>query len=179
MKRRIRGSYADWKEIEPFIYKGRDLPEEGITDKVRAAASLIVETELDLPEFLSERFCIAICCDLDFEIQREAAWFLVSDMLNGNFRWITHLSHLSVEKALLQAGLISKDYFNSETMRSLANRSENFEFDSSELPKRIIEKFKLPTHRLHPNKILTADEKSERRLFNASYSCGFGNPSVL
>ena len=159
--------------VGPFVYI-RDEPPGPLTDNVKMAAKFIIENQGSLPDFQSEKFCIAVCCDLEFEIQRECAWFVVSDMLNGSFSWITHLSNYSVEKALHQAGIISAGYCTQAELRR--NR---IKFHSSEIPRRIIEKYNLPTHRLHSNRILTEDEKKERAWFNVLYSTCYATPLAL
>lgn len=162
-----------YKIIKPFLYIRND-PPGPVTEDVRNAGKFIIETEQHLPGFLSEKFCIAICCELDFEIQREAAWFLVSDMLNGTFVWITRLSNYSVEKALHQAGIIPANYCTPAEIRM-----DRVEFHYSDILKRIIEKFNLPTHRLHSDKILTREEKEERIRFNIRYAGNYGTHWAL
>ena len=159
--------------VGPFVYI-RDEPPGSLTDNVKMAAKFIIENQGSLPDFQSEKFCIAVCCDLEFEIQRECAWFVVSDMLNGSFSWITHLSNYSVEKALHQAGIISAGYCTPAELRR-----DRIKIEPSDLMKKIIEKYNLPTHRLHSNRILTEDEKKERAWFNVLYSTCYATPLAL
>ncbi len=165
-----------WELVNPYVYIGKESPGE-ITEEVKSAAIFLIDHELR--GFSSEQFCIAVCCNLSFQIQRKTAWLLVSDMLSGEFSWITPLSSFSVEKALAHANLIPENYFGSEKIRTRAFQVGRFYFDSSELMKKIVEKFGLPTCRLHPNKTLNEKEKTERGSFNASYRGSCFRNSVL
>jgi hypothetical protein len=122
----------------------------------------------------NEVFCIAVCCDLDWETQRKAAWNLVTNMLNGNFRWLSPLSQLSLEKALCEAGVLKIGEF----VMPNSFFTPVF-FESNELPKRVIEKFDLPTSRLHPNKILSNREKNQREWYNAFYPANHSARTAL
>lgn len=159
--------------IQDFVYI-RDNPPGEVTEDVKKAARFIIENQRHLPDFLAEKFCIAICCELELEIQRKCAWFLVSDMLIGSFSWITHLSGYSVEKALCKAGFIPEGYCSDAELRL-----ERIMFGSVDVMKAIIEKYDLPTFRLHPDKILTSKEKEEKQWFNICYRGCWGTRTAL
>jgi hypothetical protein len=69
-----------------------------------------------------------------------------------------------MEKALCDAGVIAKGEFTG-SMTSFTPVI----FHTSDLPKRVIEKFNLPTSRLHSEKILNDEEKRKRAYLNMMY----------
>lgn len=155
--------------IGPFVYIRKDSPGP-VTEDVRSAARFLIEGSFKTPEEQNDVFCIAICCDLDMETKRRAAWNLVTNMLITKFSWFSDLNNYSLEKALCDASVIVKGEFEG-SITSLCPVI----FHTSDLPKRVIEKFNLPTSRLHSNKILNDKEKEERRHLNMQYPFHYTN----
>lgn len=165
-----------YRMIAPFVYVGQTQPCE-VTERVKEAANFIIKNEAPLPVFQSEKFCIAVCCELDFSVQREAAWFLVSDMLKERFSWVSYLNCFSFAKALAKAGFVVNDYCCSEELVSSLTR--RVRLLSAKLPMAIIEKYDLPTVVLRPGKILDEGQQKERLRFNFLYAGNHETPSVL
>jgi hypothetical protein len=154
---------AAYETIAPYVCRMAD-PRESVDDKIRNMARFIIEYDSRTPALVNEYFCIAICCELDFETQRQMAWNLLTNMFNGNFKWLT-LNNFSVEHALWTAGIIEE---KPEKLRDNPTRVEFFDWS---MHRKIVEKFKLPTCRVHPEKILTQEERNLRDRLNSMYPC--------
>jgi len=150
------------KIIDPFVFIGEKSPGP-VTSRVRKAAQIVIEETARTPEGQNDIFCIAICCDLDVATKRKAAWNLLTNMANGNFRWIT-LYNYSVEHAWWIAGIIKE-----MPEKIHGNSVSRVEFYSWDLHRQIVEIFNLPTTRYHPDKILTHEQALERVRYNSLY----------
>lgn len=110
--------------------------------------------------YWNDRFCIAVMCDMDWELQRLAAWCAVSNGMNGYWEWNTHtgydVAHVLKRIGLLPEGFVLPPHGPYSDLRGAVSVS-------------IIHYFNLPTTIGGVKKRLNEADLEERDRFNHTY----------
>ncbi len=131
-------------------------------EKLKTAGLIAYENQARHQCYWNNRFCIAVMCSLDLELQRQAAWCIVNNALIGYWEWYTH-SGYPMHYALRHTKIPNLDMpMTRENGYALISRSEPF-------LQKIVLHFKLPTA-YFDHRSLTLEEQSERAMWNAKYA---------
>lgn len=146
--------------------------------RLRKDAELVFAHQAPHQCYWNNRFCIAATCRLSEKKQREAAWCLVVNGLNGYWEWFTHAGYQTHDVLFYLRITALKEKTHPLHMHSIGVSWDSirpgYSSPHRELLAQIVKHFKLPTTRLWEGRVepkdgLSPSQLEEREQLNKLY----------